>query len=533
MLKYKFSELVDIPNLQKLMEGLYIASGISSGIHDADGNPLVAVGWREICTKFYRVNNETELLCRQSDVYIKRNLQEILHNKETYICYTCANGLIDAAAPIIIDGEHVATIFHGQFLFEEPDKEQFRRQARRYGFNEEEYMKALDTVPIYTRERLDSIMVFFRQLAETLAQMGLAQLRLIESKEKALQESEERLKTIINNTPNVAIQSFNENGNILFSNKASEIIFGWPCNKILGKTLDQSIFNSEITNNILKLLKAADKAGRPIEGVEWTFKNKDGIDKTVYSTVFPIHLTEGKRELICIDIDITEKKRYEKEMYRLEQFNLIGKMAAGIGHEIRNPMTTVRGFLQLLKGKERYTQDQGYINLMIEELDRANTIITEYLSLARNKSVEKKLLSLNEIIESLYPLLSANVTKNNIYIDLELGKTLDLPLDKNEIHQLILNLVRNGIEAMEEGGVLTIRTFQEDGDVVLAVQDRGQGIDAEVLEKLGLPFLTTKDTGTGLGLAICYSIAQRHNAKIDVETGSTGTTFSIRFKVTQ
>ncbi|OPX90177.1 MAG: Sporulation kinase A [Pelotomaculum sp. PtaB.Bin104] len=100
----------------------------------------------------------------------------------------------------------------------------------------------------------------------------------------------------------------------------------------------------------------------------------------------------------------------------------------------------------------------------------------------------------------------------------------------SQIYQLLLNLVRNAIEAMSPGGLLKIKIFQAGSEVVLAVQDQGQGITPEVLEKIGTPFSTTKDTGTGIGLATCYSIAGRHQARIEAETGPGGTTFYVKFK---
>ena len=112
-----------------------------------------------------------------------------------------------------------------------------------------------------------------------------------------------------------------------------------------------------------------------------------------------------------------------------------------------------------------------------------------------------------------------------------MGDIPDLLLDKKEIHQVIHNLTRNGLEAMPPGGCLFIRTYKDGDVVVLAVQDQGKGIEPDVLEKLGTPFFTTKENGTGLGLAVCYSIAARHNAKIEIETGADGTTFYIKFKV--
>ena len=527
-MKYKFSEIVDISKLKKLMEGIYLTSGITSAILDIDGNILVAAGWHDICTKFHRVNIETELSCRQSDQYLKEHLRE-RGSIEPYICYTCLNGLIDAAAPIIIDGEHLATIYNGQFLFEEPDIEKFRIQARKYGFDEEEYLKALASVPIYSKDKLDSIMHYFIQLAEMLGNMGLDRLRLIESQNKALEESEVRLKTIINNTPNVAIQSYDEDGKILFANKASETIFGWVSEEIVGKTLDQLIMNKENANKFLDLLGVIGKTGEPCEAMEWTIKNMQGIEKCVLSTLFPILLFGGKREFICMDIDITEKKRLEKEMYRLDQLNIIGQMAAGIGHEIRNPMTTVRGYLQLLQNRVELKAYKNQFELMIDEIDNANSIITEFLTLAKTKPAKTEACNLNELIIKLFPLIQADTFTQNKQIIFEHEEIPLIHLNTKDIRQLILNLCRNGLEAMKADGCLTLKTYKDGQNVVLSVQDEGIGIPVKNLDMLGKPFFTTKDNGTGLGLATCYNIATRHNAKIDIDTGLNGTTFFVTF----
>ncbi|TYO96493.1 ATP-binding protein [Desulfallas thermosapovorans] len=229
--------------------------------------------------------------------------------------------------------------------------------------------------------------------------------------------------------------------------------------------------------------------------------------------------------------DVTEKKQLEKEMANLERLNLVGEMAAGIGHEIRNPMTTVRGFLQLLSGKENCREYREYFYLMIQELDRANSIITEYLSLAKDRPVDYKLQNLTDIVAAITPLITADATNADKIIELDLQKVPDLLLDEKEIRQLLLNLVRNGLDAMEPKGKLTIKTFvSKDDEVILAVKDQGCGINPEVLDKIGTPFFTTKAEGTGLGLAVCYSIAARHNATIKVDTGTGGTTFFVVFR---
>ena len=217
-------------------------------------------------------------------------------------------------------------------------------------------------------------------------------------------------------------------------------------------------------------------------------------------------------------------------MKRLSNIELIGQMAAGISHEIRNPMTTVRGFLQLLKEENNYEKHNNYFNLMVEELDRANSIITEFLSIGNTKKSDLQMLDVNSIIHDIIPLIKIDTHNQNKYIQVDTNNVPELLLNRNEIRQLLMNLYRNGLEAMSTGKTLTISTYKEGQNcVVLAVRDEGNGIRPEVLEKLGTPFYTTKDNGTGLGLGICYAIAARHNAKIEIQTGSEGTTFFVKF----
>ncbi len=168
---------------------------------------------------------------------------------------------------------------------------------------------------------------------------------------------------------------------------------------------------------------------------------------------------------------------------------------------------------------------------MIEEIDRANAIITEFLSLARNAPPNLKKQSINSILTALVPLIQTDATKHGIAISLSLSDTPEINLDEKEIRQLVLNLVRNGIEAMPGHGELTIKTRKNKDRVVLSIKDRGKGIPPEVLEKIGTPFFTTKEKGTGLGLPVCFRIAESHNARIEIKTGKRGTTFMVSFPI--
>jgi PAS domain S-box-containing protein len=227
--------------------------------------------------------------------------------------------------------------------------------------------------------------------------------------------------------------------------------------------------------------------------------------------------------------DVTERRLLEKEMLHRERLNLVGGIAAGLAHEIRNPLTSVRGFLQLFGEKPELACDRHCLQLMIGELDRANAIITDFLLLAKDKPAVFQPVNLSRLAETLLPLLWAEALRTNKKVCAHLADVGDLLLDEYEIRQLILNLAQNGLEAMSPGGTLTISTAREGEDIILTVRDEGPGISPELIDRLGTPFLTTKEEGTGLGLSLCYCIAQRHNAQISVDTGTTGTTFKVRF----
>jgi signal transduction histidine kinase len=256
-----------------------------------------------------------------------------------------------------------------------------------------------------------------------------------------------------------------------------------------------------------------------------TVEGKRTLSLDAQATALP----RGDMGVMAVLFDITERKQIERDDLYLERVNLVGEMAVGIAHEIRNPMTTIAGFLQFLKTKPEFKGYQNNFELMLEEIKRINLIINDFLACARHKPVDFKVQNLNAIVAAVAPLIQVEAVFSNKYLKVELGDIPDLTLDENEIRELIFNLARNGLEAMEAGGNLTIKTFRDEGEVVLVIQDEGPGMAPEIMEKLGTPFLTTKDGRTGLGLALCYSIAGRHNATIRVETSASGTIFYVRF----
>ncbi len=303
-------------------------------------------------------------------------------------------------------------------------------------------------------------------------------------------------------------------------NRAAEIAFGKSGNAWLGKKI------TEVCRPDAIALQHYQEVINERKPVSFEILSEVLGNKWLEINAYPID-----SGMSCYFRDITDRKIADKEFARLESLNLVGQLAAVIGHEIRNPMTTVRGYLQLLGARPVNVALTPTFDLMISELDRANSIITKFLSLTQTKETKPKVQDLNDIISNLYPLIEADTFTRNKQISFTPGKIPNLVLDEKGITQLVLNLTRNGLEAMHRNGCLRVNSYVEEDRVVLAIEDEGDGIPTENMSKIGTPFFTTKDNGTGLGLATCYKIAAAHNAKIRFDSSSRGTTVFICFPI--
>lgn len=328
-----------------------------------------------------------------------------------------------------------------------------------------------------------------------------------------------------------AVIATDTRSNVTFMNSVAEELTGYD--EAIGKNIKE-VFNiyNEFTLEPAEIpVNRVIKEGFVIGLANHTgLISKTGEKRSIADSAAPIKDNTGEIiGVVMVFRDITETNRLEDKIIRLDKLHMVGQLAAGIAHEIRNPMTTVRGFLQLLSKNKECKSYREYFTLMIEELDRSNSIIKGFLSLAKDSSTKREMLNLNSIINNISPLIQADAIVDNKYVILELGDIPDIKLDESDMRQLLLNLTRNGLEAMPPRSNLTIKTYTEGETVVLLIKDSGKGITPDLLGKIKTPFFTTKENGTGLGLSICQSIADRHNAAIEVETGDTGTTFYIRF----
>jgi signal transduction histidine kinase len=190
-MKYRFSQLVDIHSVRRLLIRFHKIAHVGCALYEEDGTKLATSGWEPVCIGFHRRNPQTRQRCVESDTILVR---DVLQEKR-YAIYRCKNGMIDGAAPVMVAGRHVATVFSGQVFFEEPDWEWFRLQAEEFGFDEDRYLEAIRGVPRISRERLEPILEYLSEFAEFLGELGLRQMRQLETQE-TLRRSEGKLKVL-------------------------------------------------------------------------------------------------------------------------------------------------------------------------------------------------------------------------------------------------------------------------------------------------------------------------------------------------
>jgi signal transduction histidine kinase len=232
-------------------------------------------------------------------------------------------------------------------------------------------------------------------------------------------------------------------------------------------------------------------------------------------------------------IDITERKKLEKLLQVSELNSALGQLAAGVAHEIRNPLTAIKGFVQLIGEtleKHGIDKEAQYVDLILMELSRINHLVTEMLWLRKPKETKYEEVAVWTLWQEILPLVLVDANLKSIQVSLQVNsKSPRILADLGLLKQVILNVCKNAIEAMDEGGNLDIRDSYTSDHLTIMIKDSGPGIPQEILGKLFTPFFTTKPKGTGLGLFICKQIIHEMNGTIDISSDSTGTTVIIQF----
>jgi two-component system, sporulation sensor kinase A len=354
-------------------------------------------------------------------------------------------------------------------------------------------------------------------------------IRYLYKKKAELQESEKNNQLLLSLLPNPLF--IHQEGVMVFINQEGLRLIG---TKNIKELKDKSIFQfvkPDYHNAIRERIDAtflSEKSTTPFQ-IKISNLNQEVFD--IETTGIAIKY-QGKPAILTIVRDITAIKNQTDELIRKsDKLSLVGQLAAGIAHEIRNPLTSLRGFIQLLQYKSEDNKD--YCDIMLSELDRINLIVGEFLILAKPHMVQFNDRDINQIIRHVVTLIGTQAIINNIHLDHKLANELPtISCEENQLKQVIINLIKNAIEAMPNGGTITVETgMHDENHLFIRVTDEGYGISKEMLDKLGEPFYTTKDHGTGLGLMVCYKIIENHLGELKVQSEiNQGTTFEIILK---
>ncbi|WP_028559157.1 ATP-binding protein [Paenibacillus pinihumi] len=223
-------------------------------------------------------------------------------------------------------------------------------------------------------------------------------------------------------------------------------------------------------------------------------------------------------------------KRLQGRLEETEKLTLAGTLAAGIAHEIRNPLTSLKGFIQLGRGK-----NPQYTDLMLTEIDRINGIVSELLELAVPKPAALERVRLDSLLHNVVLLLHAQANLYNVELKIEQITEEDLFVvqgEENKLKQVFINLIKNAIESMDNGGEIDINLTSSNQWAKVQITDQGGGIGPEMLDRLGEPFFTTKEQGTGLGIMICHRIVSEHKGRLHFQNnGRGGTTVIVQLPI--
>jgi two-component system CheB/CheR fusion protein len=338
----ELADIIDAPSLQALVDDFYKFTGIPMALIDLTGKVLVGVGWQDICTKFHRVNPESCRNCVESDVLLSAGVP-----RDEYKIYKCRNNMWDVATPIMVGDKHFGNLFMGQFFFEdEPlDYELFRSQAQKYGFNEHEYIAALEAAPRLSKETLDTGMNFFMKLAHVLSKLSYGNLKLARSLAErntlmdTLRKSEEQFSTLADSIPNLAWWA-NGDGFITWYNRRWYEYTGTTPEQMEGWGW-QSVHDPEVLPKVMERWQASIATGQPFD-MEFPLLGADGIFRSFLTRVLPLKDSAGKvLRWFGTNTDISALKQAEELIQQqvkelratnedLERFN-----NASVGRELR------------------------------------------------------------------------------------------------------------------------------------------------------------------------------------------------------
>ncbi len=372
---------------------------------------------------------------------------------------------------------------------------------------------------------------FLQRALEKIEKMDRTQIRQLVSD---IAGDNELLEMVMESMSDGVVVTDRED-NILMVNKSAERMFPFSTDDLIEKPLNQAIGDKEIREFLKENLHGLDRI------LDQEFTLGDGYSRTLSLSIMPL-VRQGwiTGNVIHIE-DVTEKRAKEARLRRAESLAALTTLTAGVAHEIKNPLGSIGIHLELMKkemsGKKQIETQKVLENLLIikEEVDRLNRIVMDFLFTVRPMNAELSYDELNRVVRELLDFMKFELSEAGITVDTDLTKTgPQILMDERYMKQAVLNILKNAISAMPDGGRLRVQTVQKGNELLLKISDTGVGISDEHMDKIFEPYFTTKDFGSGLGLTLVYKILKEHMGDIEINSKvGEGTSITLRFPVPQ
>lgn len=551
MVSCVFEDIVPLHRIEHLLRALHTMTKVPIGLVAPDSRNILNIGWAPICEEFHRKHPEATRCCKESN----QKLQSAMY-PDRAAAEKCGNGLWDIAIPIMVDNQHLATLFLGQFLYDDEtlDRDFFIHQAQRYDFNEKAYMEAVDLVPRISREQAETHINYAAGLVNLLAELGYKNRQLAEEvqerrlAEHALRESESQHKALVENVPGAVYQCLNDaEYSTIFISEAIEEFTGFDAQTMINEKMAiAAMIHPDDLPYVQKLVDNAVAGKRPYL-LNYRMRRKDGSFTWVEERGQGVwdEDTGELRFLQGVIFDISERRRLDEERRKLdEQFaraqklESLGVLAGGIAHDFNNLLVAILGHADLIcEDTKPGTPTYESVNAIIQASQRAATLTRQMLAYSGKGHFMVESVSLSALIKKMKPFFETMFPEKYHFSYNLLDSLPMVCADAEQLKQLITNLVTNAAESYgDEAGEIILRTgvrqcdasftekalhneqHEEGAYVFLEIADNGCGMTEEVKQRLCDPFFSTKFTGRGLGMAAVLGIVRGHKGLIHVES---------------
>lgn len=353
--------------------------------------------------------------------------------------------------------------------------------------------------------------------------------------EIALKESEKRLRTLINAMPAFILLKDAE-GRWLEANDYAISSLKFENVPYRGKKDSELIqYNESFRNSFLYCEKSDQYAWQKKESMcrEEIIIHADSSPIILNIIKVPLYHPDGSRKgIVIMGQDITNLKKAEELLKKSEKLAVVGQLTAGIAHEIRNPLTSLKGFLKLLE-PDMTENNKWYVDIMLSEIAQMESITNQFMAMSKPQAISIQSCHIQTLIEEVVTFISPTAMMHNTHITMNHTTLPAIQCDGNQLKQVFINILKNAIEAMPHGGTISIQTVHiEDHSIEISITDEGCGIPQDRISRLGEPFYSLKEKGTGLGLMMCYKIIEEHNGKLQITSElHKGTTVDIRLPI--